>query len=318
LSYVIHSNKSVVINDAQKKESYFKDPYIKESNTQSILCLPILSRGNLSGILYLENTFTTGAFKQDRIELLSLLSGQIAVSLDNAILYENLENKVAERTKQLEQEKEKSDKLLLNILPSETAEELKTKGITTPKKFEKVTVMFTDFKGFTQLSEKLTPEALVKELDTCFSAFDHIIEKHNLEKIKTIGDAYMCVGGLPVANSTHASDAVKAALEINEFMNQHYEHAMQNGKPAFQIRIGLHTGPVIAGVVGAKKFVYDIWGDTVNTASRMESSSEPGKVNISGATYELIKDKYPCEYRGHIEAKNKGEIEMYFVEPKTN
>jgi class 3 adenylate cyclase len=314
ISYVSQSKKSVVVGNAQTDSLYSKDKYVKESGVQSILSLPIINRGTISGVLYLENNLITEAFKQDRLELLSLLSSQIAVSIENAQLYENLEQKVAERTEELAKEIQKSDKLLLNILPRETAEELKSKGTTTPKKFEKVTVMFTDFKGFTQLSETLTPEELVSEIDTCFSAFDHIIDKYRLEKIKTIGDSYMCVGGLPVPNSTHAVDTVNAALEIIDFMENHNKDSIKLGKPVFDIRIGLHTGPVIAGVVGSKKFIYDIWGDTVNTASRMESSGEIKRLNVSETTYESIKNKFNCTFRGDIEAKNKGLIKMYFVE----
>lgn len=210
--------------------------------------------------------------------------------------------------------KELSDKLLLNILPEEVAEELKAKGSAEAKHFDEVTVMFTDFKGFTQISEKLSPAELVTEIDTCFKAFDNIISKYNIEKIKTIGDSYMCAGGLPVINTTNATDVVSAALEIQKYMHEHFQQREKEGKEQFEIRIGIHTGSVVAGIVGVKKFAYDIWGNTVNIASRMESSGEPGKVNISGATYELVKDKFSCTYRGKIEAKNKGMIDMYFVE----
>ena len=214
----------------------------------------------------------------------------------------------------IEKEKLRSDELLLNILPEEVAEELKTKGSAEAKQFEDVTVMFTDFKDFTGISEKLSPAELVAEIDTCFKAFDGIISKHNIEKIKTIGDSYMCAGGLPVANTTNASDVVKAAIEIQDYMQQYSLKQKANNKEVFEIRIGIHTGPVVAGIVGVKKFAYDIWGDTVNIASRMESAGETGKINISGSTYLLIKDKFKCVHRGKIQAKNKGEIDMYFVE----
>ncbi len=214
----------------------------------------------------------------------------------------------------IEKEKLRSDELLLNILPEEVAEELKTKGSAEAKQFDDVTVMFTDFKDFTGISEKLTPAELVAEIDTCFKAFDGIISKHNIEKIKTIGDSYMCAGGLPVANTTNASDVVKAAIEIQEYMQQYSLKQKENNKEVFEIRIGIHTGPVVAGIVGVKKFAYDIWGDTVNIASRMESAGETGKINISGSTYLLVKDKFKCVHRGKIQAKNKGEIDMYFVE----
>jgi len=214
----------------------------------------------------------------------------------------------------IEKEREKSDRLLLNILPEETAAELKEKGRATPRHYEMVSVLFTDFKGFTMVAESLTAEEVVMELDKCFLEFDKIAEKHNLEKIKTIGDAYMCAGGLPVANSSNPEDAVAAALEIRDFMATERKKRAASGESYWQLRIGINTGPVVAGVVGKNKFAYDIWGDAVNIASRMESSGEPGKVNISGATYELVKDRFVCSYRGKVAAKNKGEVDMYFVE----
>jgi class 3 adenylate cyclase len=209
---------------------------------------------------------------------------------------------------------ERSESLLLNILPKEIAEELKTKGQTDARHFDMVTVMFTDFKNFTNISEKLSPVDLVAEIDTCFKAFDNIIIRHNIEKIKTIGDSYMCAGGLPVPNLTNAVDVVNAALEIQQFMYKHLEERKREGKVIFEMRVGIHTGPVVAGIVGLRKFAYDIWGDTVNLASRMESSGEAGKVNISGSTYQYVSDKFNCTYRGKIQAKNKGEIDMYFVD----
>jgi class 3 adenylate cyclase len=223
---------------------------------------------------------------------------------------------VRKTKKIIETEKDKSDKLLLNILPFETAEELKEKGSATPKHYEMVTVLFTDFKGFTSIAEKLTPELLVEELNHCFLEFDLIIEKYNLEKIKTIGDSYMCAGGVPVANATNPVDAVRAGLEIQAYMERLKVERMAKGMEIWELRVGINTGKVIAGVVGKSKFAYDIWGDAVNVASRMESSGAPGKVNISGDTYELVKSHFNFEYRGKVKAKNKGEVDMYFVEPK--
>ena len=212
-------------------------------------------------------------------------------------------------------EKKRSDELLLNILPEETAEELKMYGAAKAKSFDLVSVLFTDFKNFTQASELLSAEELVQEINYCYSEFDRIITKFGIEKIKTIGDAYMCAGGLPVTNITHPFDVVNAGLEMQQFIERNKTERIKRGQPYFELRLGIHTGPVVAGIVGIKKFAYDIWGDTVNTASRMESSGEIGKVNISGATFELIKEKFSCHYRGKIEAKNKGEIDMYFLEP---
>ncbi len=209
--------------------------------------------------------------------------------------------------------KKRSDELLLNILPEEVAEELKEKGSAEAKSFDEVTVMFTDFKGFTTIAEKLSAKELVAEIDYCFKGFDNIINKYGIEKIKTIGDSYMAASGLPIANKTHAKDMVSAALEIVKFMEEHKQQRAKEGKPVFEIRIGINSGHVVAGIVGVKKFAYDIWGDTVNLASRMESSGEPGKVNISGSTYELVKNDFACTHRGKIQAKNKGEVDMYFV-----
>jgi adenylate cyclase len=214
----------------------------------------------------------------------------------------------------LDQEKKRSESLLLNILPGETAEELKQTGKAKAKYFEEVTVMFTDFKDFTQASETLKADELVEEIHFYFSEFDRIVTRHGIEKIKTIGDSYMCVGGVPVSNDTHARDVVAAALELQEFMDVQKVLRSGSGKHWFELRIGIHTGPVVAGIVGTRKFAYDIWGDTVNTASRMESSGEPGKVNISGTTYERVKDHFLCSYRGKVQAKHKGLVDMYFAD----
>ncbi len=214
----------------------------------------------------------------------------------------------------IESEKNRSDNLLLNIMPSETALELKQKGSVKAKKFESVTVLFTDFKGFTQYSENLTPEALVKSVDFYFSKFDEIFEKHGLEKIKTIGDSYMCSGGLHTSTQDHALKMVLAASEVLEFVEDTKKNT--NNELNFDIRIGINTGPVVAGVVGNKKFAYDIWGDTVNVASHMESNAEPGKINISENTYLLVKDSFDCEYRGKNQVKNRGLMKMYYVKGK--
>jgi class 3 adenylate cyclase len=211
-------------------------------------------------------------------------------------------------------EKDRSENLLLNILPYETAQELKENGSAAAKFYDNVTVMFTDFKDFTSITEKMEPIELVAELDKCFKAFDSIMDKHDIEKIKTIGDSYMAAVGLPVTDEAGVIRIVKAALDIQAFMLLYNAERTKYNQQVFDVRIGIHSGPAIAGIVGSKKFAYDIWGDTVNTASRMESSGETGKINISGTTHALIKDHFRCTYRGKIAAKNKGEIDMYFVE----
>ena len=225
------------------------------------------------------------------------------------------EKAVVEKQKDvIQKEKEKSDELLLNILPFEVAEELKEKGYTTAKAFDEVTVLFSDIKGFTDVAERMTAQELVKEINTYFSAFDGIIQKYGLEKIKTIGDAYIAAGGLPEKNSATAQNVVEAAINMQQTVENLKQERVSSNKPYFELRIGIHTGPVVAGVVGIKKFQYDIWGDTVNIAARMEQSGVPGKINISQHTYEVVKEQFTCVYRGKIEAKNKGEIDMYFVE----
>ncbi|MFO7869528.1 MAG: adenylate/guanylate cyclase domain-containing protein [Bacteroidales bacterium] len=224
-----------------------------------------------------------------------------------------LSNIIKERTEELLIEKEKTEVLLSNILPEETAKELKEKGRASSMRFNMSTILFSDIHGFTKIAEEMTPDILINELDKFFLEFDKIVEKHNIEKIKTIGDAYMCAGGIPQKNTTNPIEVVVAALEMQYRIKKLQEESNLIGKDYWGLRIGIHTGPVIAGVVGSKKFSYDIWGDSVNTASRMESSGEVGKVNISESTYTLIQDFFDCEYRGKLPVKHKGEIDMYFV-----
>lgn len=221
---------------------------------------------------------------------------------------------IRETNQIIEKERNRSESLLLNILPRETAQELKNSGKVAAKRFDSVTVLFADFKGFTQYAEQLPPEQLVERLDFYFSRFDEIMERFGLEKIKTLGDAYMCASGLPFPTAEHAHRIVLAAMEMQKFTQQ---ASLAGYGPAFELRVGINTGPVVAGIVGTKKFAYDIWGDTVNIASRMETNSEPGKINISETTYALVKDRFQCEYRGEVDVKNKGKMRMYFVHGKT-
>lgn len=218
-----------------------------------------------------------------------------------------------EKNKIIDQERQNSENLLLNILPKPIADELKAYGKARAQKFEQVTVLLADFKNFTQISEKLGPEELVNELDRCFKAFDFIIQQYpDIEKIKTIGDAYMCASGL-THSASFPDNLVRAALEMQQFLEEHKQENIRMGKPFFEARIGIHTGPVVAGVVGVKKFAYDIWGDTVNITARMEANCEEGNVNVSQTTYQWIASNFECQYRGKVEAKNKGAIDMYYV-----
>lgn len=271
-------------------------------NMVSLIVVPLYVQDTLIGLL----DFTHGQEKikisKADLEKIYIFCQQIAGVIQNFSLLE-----------EVRQEKEKSERLLLNILPKEIAEELKRKGFAEPTLFESVSVMFTDFKGFTKIAENLTPQELIRDLDACFGQFDKITERYNLEKLKTIGDSYMCASGVPRPSETHAIDCVLAALEIQSFMNMMKEIKESQGFPYWELRLGIHSGPLVAGVIGEKKFAYDVWGDTVNTASRMESSGTPGKINISGTTYELVKEFFECEYRGKVNAKNKGEVDMYYV-----
>jgi predicted ATPase/class 3 adenylate cyclase len=312
VSYVYLTQETLILDDACKSELFGNDDFIKKNECKSILCIPLMNMGKIQAVIYLANDLTSGAFTAKGVDVLKLLAGQMAISIENALFYNELEHKVLERTTELQVEKKKSDDLLLNILPEDVANELKQTGRTKPRSYEIATVMFTDFENFTSKSETLTPEELVNLIDTCFTKFDKIISKHKMEKIKTIGDSYLCVSGVPDPTSHSAINTVEAAIEILDAIKTF--RTGPKGDNYFDIRIGIHTGPLVAGVVGDKKFAFDIWGDTVNTASRMEQNSEANKINISRTTYELVKDRYHCEYRGKKAAKNKGKIEMYFVE----
>lgn len=224
-----------------------------------------------------------------------------------------LELIIQERTEELMNEKEKTDNLLANLLPRDTADEIMSKGKATKHKYNFVTVLFSDIEGFTKIAEEVNPEILIDELDNFFFHFDSVAGKYNIEKIKTIGDAYMCAGGIPHPNRTNPIEVVMAALEMQDYMNRLKKEQTERGIKLWDIRIGIHTGTVIAGVVGQKKLSYDIWGDTVNTASRMESSGMAGRINISGVTYEYVKDFFICEYRGKMPVKYKGDLDMYFI-----
>ncbi len=254
--------------------------------------------------------------KEQRNQLMILAGSGILLTLLLLVLFlisRRNRRQLKDKNRMIEQEKERSNELLLNILPANIAEELREYGKAQTRKYDEVTVLFSDFINFSRISEQLSPEELVEELDRCFKGFDFIIGNYpEIEKIKTIGDAYMCASGLD-NRKTMPGSMIKAALEMQEYLEEQKQERMRLGKPYFEARIGIHTGPAVAGVVGVNKFAYDIWGDTVNTASRMETNGQAGRVNISEATYNLIKYQFDCEYRGKVQAKNKGLIDMYFV-----
>ena len=302
---------------------------VKLIKAKSVLMLPLILQNEPIGFLDLYNVGELHLKRED-ITKISILGEHLAGIIHGSNLFKEvreskhtadlareqaeLEKGIAMLAqKETERERQKSEKLLLNILPEEVAKELKEKGYTEPVLYDSVSVLFTDFKGFTQIAENMTPTELITELDGCFRQFDLLTERYNMEKLKTIGDSYMCVGGIPKCNKTNSVDAVLVALEIQAFMNEMNRIKKMQGHPYWELRVGIHTGPLVAGVIGQKKFAYDVWGDTVNTASRMESSGTPNRINISGSTFELIKEFFDCEYRGKVNAKNKGEVDMYYV-----
>lgn len=310
-SYQLLSSAYAAKNDYAKAYQYHQ--YYSALNDS------IINQDKVTAIADMQTRYDTEK-KVQQIELLSaqnkIKSTQRNLFVIASIMLLLLVVAVLYGWKRTSREKKVSESLLLNILPAEVADELKSKGSSDARFFDEVTVLFTDFKDFTQITETMTPAELVSLLHTCFKAFDEIITRHRVEKMKTIGDSYMCAGGLPVPNKSNAEDVVNAALDILEFMRKLKLERESQGKMGLEMRIGIHTGPVVAGIVGIKKFAYDIWGDTVNTASRMESSGEPGKINISETTYALVKDRFQFTYRGKIPAKHKGDLEMYFVESK--
>ncbi|PKP11033.1 MAG: hypothetical protein CVU09_04435 [Bacteroidetes bacterium HGW-Bacteroidetes-4] len=236
-----------------------------------------------------------------------------AENIVNFIVVESDITKIKEAEARIEEERDKADRLLLNILPEETAEELKSKGEATPRFYRSVSVLFADIQDFTKLAENLTPKELVEELQSYFSRFDDVVNRNFVEKIKTMGDAFLCVGGIPMRNKSHPFDAVLVGLNLQRIIRELGQEREELGKHAWNLRVGIHSGPIVAGVVGKQKMTYDIWGDTVNIAKRIESACVPGMVNVSATTYEIIKDYFECENRGKILAKHKGHIDMYFV-----
>ena len=264
-------------------------------------------------LLVKDNELQALQMERQRLMKNAFMGGLILILIIAFILVRSIRLKIR-TNKLLGAQKKQIENLLLNILPEKVARELQMFGFATPRHYDSASVLFTDFKGFSSIAKDLSPNDLVSELNEFFVGFDAIVEKYGLEKIKTIGDAYMCAGGIPTENDTHPYDIVAAGLEMQQFMENKNRDRAQQGKEAWGLRVGVHTGPLVAGVVGKKKYAYDIWGSSVNISSRMESNGEAGKLNISATTYELVKNKYKCSHRGKIYAKNIGDIDMYFVE----
>ncbi|MBK8041786.1 MAG: hypothetical protein IPK21_03475 [Haliscomenobacter sp.] len=326
---VLVKEKDKAVEEVSKKEEDLQVVSRAKDQAEAMAAfrqeeVALLSRDTLEKRYLIEETRADRAEEQLKVSARNSLILIIAILLVSflglaVLLYSRYQSKkrnaqeLKVKNEEVEKEKQRSESLLLNILPKSIAEELKRNGKAGARYFGEVSVLFTDFVNFTRIAEQLSPEELVAELDTCFQEFDRIISKYpDLEKIKTIGDAYMVASGLGDRETLPIS-IIQAALEIQDFLSQHREERIREGKPYFTARSGIHTGPVVAGVVGMKKFAYDIWGDTVNIASRIESQCEPGKVNISDSTFQIVQSVFDCEYRGKVPAKNKGEIDMYYV-----
>ncbi len=297
----------------EKKKSVSYISYIKGFNAidekwiQTTLTPIFNEYQDIDKIVAIESDITKSKLYERSLEVKNKEMHELTVQLQKTNQELLLQKKL------IQEEREKTDKLLESILPHHVASQLKSIGFARPRNYRLATIMFTDFKGFTKSCEHLKPEEIVKYLHKFFSIYDDIIVNNYIEKIKTIGDAYMCVGGIPVRNKSNPFNVIMAALEIQHFMNNLDKYDPKHEMPRWQIRLGIHTGPVVAGVVGKIKYAYDVWGDSVNIASRMESACEVGRVNVSGATYEYIKDYFIAEYRGEIEMKNRGKMAMYYI-----
>ncbi len=308
LRYVRMSKESFILEPTTNILP-FTDQGTALASTKSLLCSPVLHQGQVIALIYLVNNLSDGAFTPASLAVLAMLSAQAAISIENARNYEQMEKKVEMRTKDLKAAQETSNRLLLNILPVSIADELKQFGRVVPRIHKNATVLFTDFSKFTALASRMKPLELINTLGQYFSAFDEICLRYGLEKLKTIGDAYMAVCGLPLDNPTHAVSSCLAALEMSA-----YVQAQQNEDRPWSIRVGLHSGEVVAGVVGTNKFAYDIWGDTVNIASRMESAGSPGRINVSGVLWEQVSRYFEGEARGLIAVKNRGDLSMFYLD----
>ncbi|MFM2247898.1 MAG: hypothetical protein RL071_3973 [Pseudomonadota bacterium] len=318
LRLVARSQRLVLLGEGPEGEQLKRDPAVRDRGLRSLLCAPLLSQGRLAAVLWLEHDQAEGAFPPERARVVEALAAQAAIAIENARLFEDMEQQVRARTAELvaarteaEGARDRADGLLLNMLPRRVVDELKAAGSYPSRHIPAATVLFTDFQGFTAASERMAPTDLVAELERCFGAFDRIVDRNGVEKVKTIGDAYMAIGGAPIPNRTHPVDCVLAALQMRDHMST---PGPDGQAPLFALRIGVHTGPLVAGVIGERRLAYDVWGDTVNTASRMESSGAVGRVNVSAATWAAVQGFFVGTPRGKVAAKGKGEVEMVFVD----
>ncbi|MBM4397023.1 MAG: AAA family ATPase [Deltaproteobacteria bacterium] len=323
LNYVMRLEEPVVLANAAEDGAFTRDPYVAGARPRSILCLPLTRQGRLTGLLYLENNLASAAFTPGRVEVLKMLASEVVVAIENARLYRRLEDYSAglERTvrdrtrelrdanRQLAAEKRKSEDLLLNVLPSKVAGQLRDAGRAEPESFEGVTVCFCDLVDFTSRSAGLEPRVLVDELNDLFTAFDNIVASHGCERIKTIGDAYLAVCGMPDPAPDHADRILAAAAGIVEWLDERGRRSPL----AWKLRVGVHSGRVVGGVVGVRKYIYDVFGDTINTASRMESACEPGRINVSDATVAIASGRWRFEERPPVEVKGKGPMRMFWL-----
>lgn len=333
--------KPFLLVNRQTKSTEFIEALRELLGVRFFVCVPLTTGNEHFGFLLSSNDKEAypfyPPFNERHYETFTAIAGFISVSYANLLLYrdlaqakgsleqynQQLESMVRERTDdlhqkndQLSREKERSEELLLNLLPEETARELQTTGQAIPRDFDSVTVIMADIIDFSSISERLDADEIVSRLDQVFRAFDHIVDRHGLEKIKTIGDAYMVAGGLPTENDTHPLDAVEACLAMSAYLEGLKQQRRFRNSAPMQMRFGIHTGPVAAGVVGSHKFAYDIWGNTVNIAKRMESASEAGRINVSRDTYDRVKHRFSAESRGAIEIKGGREVEMFYIQPR--
>ena len=316
-SSIICSNDLVVSPDLTKDERFRENSMVTgEPNIRFYCGMPLINpQGYALGTMCVVD-FQPRELTFEQTEAVRRLSHQVVSQFElrrSVLELERRMAELAEARRDAEQERERSDRLLLNILPRAIADELRTKESVAPRYHESVTIMFADFEGFSRLTERIEPKSLIEQLDQFFSAFDSIAERHRLEKLKTIGDAYMCVGGLPEPNRTHDVDSCLAALSLLEFMRRTNTQREKLHLPRWDLRIGIHSGPVMAGVVGKSKFIYDIWGDAVNIAARLEAAGGTGRINVSDTVHNRVRSLMEFEPRGAVEVKNKAPISMHFL-----